>query len=48
MRASGISIFIGEESGYSALTDCSVVTAPYEDEGRCIGVIGHWANADGL
>ena len=40
MRASGISIFIGEESGYSALTDCSVVTAPYEDEGRCIGVIG--------
>jgi|TARA_B100000315_G_scaffold260291_2_gene320608 heat-inducible transcriptional repressor len=40
MRASGISIFIGEESGYSALTDCSVVTAPYESEGRCIGVIG--------
>jgi len=40
MRASGISIFIGEESGYSALTDCSVVTAPYEAEGRCIGVIG--------
>ncbi|MGB1612363.1 MAG: heat-inducible transcriptional repressor HrcA [Arenicellales bacterium] len=40
MRASGINIFIGEESGYSALTDCSVVTAPYETDGRCIGVIG--------
>ena len=40
MRASGISIFIGEESGYSALTDCSVVTAPYESDGRCIGVLG--------
>ncbi len=40
MRATGISIFIGEESGYSALTDCSIVTAPYESDGRCIGVLG--------
>ena len=40
MRASGVNIFIGEESGYSALTDCSVVTAPYESDGKCIGVIG--------
>ncbi len=40
MRASGISIFIGEESGFSALTDCSIVTAPYQSEGRCIGVLG--------
>ena len=40
MNARGISIFIGEESGYNALTDCSVVTAPYESDGRCIGVLG--------
>ena len=40
MRATGISIFIGEESGYSALTECSIVTAPYESDGRCIGVLG--------
>jgi heat-inducible transcriptional repressor len=40
MRASGVSIFIGEESGYSALTECSIVTAPYEADGRCIGVLG--------
>ena len=40
MQAKGISIFIGEESGYNALTDCSIVTAPYESDGRCIGVLG--------
>ena len=40
MNARGISIFIGEESGYNALTDCSVVTAPYESDGRCSGVLG--------
>ena len=40
MRASGVSIFIGEESGYSALTECSIVTAPYQADGRCIGVLG--------
>ena len=28
MQANGISIFIGEESGYNALTDCRIVTAP--------------------
>ena len=40
MQAKGVSIFIGEESGYNALTDCSIVTAPYERDGRCIGVLG--------
>ena len=40
MRAKGVSIFIGEESGYNALTDCSIVTAPYESDGRCVGVLG--------
>lgn len=38
--ATGINIFIGEESGYNALNDCSVVTAPYEVDGQCIGVLG--------
>ncbi|KAA3624438.1 MAG: heat-inducible transcription repressor HrcA [Proteobacteria bacterium] len=36
----GINIFIGDESGYDALTDCSVVTAPYHSDGRTVGVIG--------
>lgn len=36
----GINIFIGDESGYDALTDCSVVTAPYRSNGRTVGVIG--------
>jgi heat-inducible transcriptional repressor len=40
MQAKGISIFIGEESGYNALTDCSIVTAPYESDGQCVGVLG--------
>jgi heat-inducible transcriptional repressor len=40
LRTSGVSIFIGEESGYDALTECSVVTAPYEVDGQCIGVLG--------
>jgi heat-inducible transcriptional repressor len=36
----GINIFIGDESGFDALTDCSVVTAPYHADGATIGVIG--------
>ena len=40
MQAKGVSIFIGEESGYNALTDCSIVTAPYESDGLCVGVLG--------
>ncbi len=40
MRVNGISIFIGDESGYEALTACSVVTAPYEVDGRLIGTLG--------
>ncbi len=36
----GINIFIGDESGYDALTDCSVVTAPYHADGHTVGVIG--------
>ncbi len=40
LAATGINIFIGDESGYNALNDCSVVTAPYEIDGQCIGVLG--------
>ncbi len=40
MRVSGISIFIGEESGYRSLDDCSVVTAPYDHDGEIIGTVG--------
>ena len=40
MRVNGISIFIGEESGYRALDDCSVITAPYESDGSVLGTLG--------
>ncbi len=39
-RAQGIQIFIGEEAGYEALGGYSVVTAPYIDGNRQIGVLG--------
>lgn len=38
--ARGVQIFIGEESGYRVLDECSVVTAPYTVEGRVLGVLG--------
>ncbi len=40
VRARGVSIFIGSESGYDGLDDCSVITAPYEMEGQSLGAIG--------
>lgn len=40
INASGVQIFIGEESGYSILDDCSVVTAPYSVGDDQIGVLG--------
>jgi heat-inducible transcriptional repressor len=40
MRAKRVQIFIGEESGYEMLTDCSVVAAPYEVDGRVVGTLG--------
>ena len=33
-------IFIGEESGYELLDDCSVVTAPYSVDNEIVGVLG--------
>jgi heat-inducible transcriptional repressor len=40
VNARGIQIFIGQESGYEVLDDYSVITAPYEEGGRIIGVLG--------
>ncbi|MCB1802975.1 MAG: heat-inducible transcriptional repressor HrcA [Gammaproteobacteria bacterium] len=40
LEADGVQIFIGEESGYSTLKDCSVITAPYEVDSEVIGVLG--------
>ncbi len=33
-------IFIGEESGYTVLDECSLVTAPYTVEGQVVGTLG--------
>ncbi|MEM7564454.1 MAG: heat-inducible transcriptional repressor HrcA [Pseudomonadota bacterium] len=38
--AKGVEIFIGSESGYSVLSDCSVVGAPYQVKGEIVGVLG--------
>ena len=40
LHAGGVQIFIGEESGYEALGDCSVVSAPYKVDDEIIGVLG--------
>jgi len=40
INASGVQIFIGEESGYRILDDCSVVTAPFGVDDNQIGVLG--------
>ncbi len=38
--AEGVQLFIGEESGFEVLEECSVVTAPYSVEGEVLGVLG--------
>ncbi len=40
INADGVRVFIGEESGYRILDDCSVVTAPYHLDDETIGVLG--------
>ena len=39
-RAQGVQIFIGGESGLVPLDEFSVVTAPYEVDGRVVGTVG--------
>lgn len=36
----GVQIFIGDESGYQMLDECSLVTAPYSVNGKVLGVLG--------
>lgn len=39
LLAEGVQIFIGQESGYTMLDDCSVVTAPYSLDKEAVGVL---------
>ncbi len=38
-REKGVKIFIGSESGYEPLQDCSVVTAPYKANNEIVGTL---------
>lgn len=40
LHAEGVQIFIGQESGYTILDDCSVVAAPYTLDNEVVGVLG--------
>ncbi len=40
LSADGVEIFIGEESGFRLLDDCSVVAAPYHVDEEVVGVLG--------
>ena len=40
LNAHGVQIFIGQESGYQLLDECSVVAAPYAIEDDTMGVLG--------
>jgi heat-inducible transcriptional repressor len=40
LEADGVQIFIGDESGYTTLETCSVITAPYGVDGEVVGVLG--------
>ena len=40
LRADGVQIFIGQESGFRILDDVSLVTAPYSADNEVVGVIG--------
>lgn len=40
MESEGIQLFIGHESGYEILDDCSVVTSAYQIDGKQVGVLG--------
>ncbi|WP_058555292.1 heat-inducible transcriptional repressor HrcA [Thiohalocapsa sp. ML1] len=40
IEADGVQIFIGQESGFELLDDCSLVTTTYRVEDRILGVLG--------
>jgi len=39
-KATGIQIFIGGESHYLPLDECSMITSPYEADGQVVGTLG--------
>jgi heat-inducible transcriptional repressor len=40
LQAEGVQIFIGKESGYEILGDCSIVTTSYSIDGQLVGSLG--------
>lgn len=40
MESEGVQLFIGNESGYEVLDECSIVTSPYHVDGELVGVLG--------
>ena len=40
IKAQGVQIFIGQESGYTVFDGCSLVTSTYEVDGEVLGVLG--------
>lgn len=40
LEADGVQIFIGEESGYRMLDNCTIVAAPYSVDEHIVGVLG--------
>jgi len=40
ISSNGVKIFIGAESGYNVLDDCSIVSAPYRFDNDVVGVLG--------
>jgi heat-inducible transcriptional repressor len=40
LHAEGVKVFIGRESGYRALEECSVVAASYQRDGEVVGTLG--------
>jgi len=40
ISSNGVKIFIGAESGYNVLDDCSIVSAPYKFDDDVVGVLG--------
>ncbi len=40
IRAQGVRIFIGEETGIAPMDSCTLVSAPYSANGRVLGVLG--------
>lgn len=40
VAAQGVQIFIGDESGYGILDECTIVTAPYTVDDQIVGVLG--------